>query len=79
MTERDAFPALARRYAQGAQFQPWTGKGKWFALSFIEQAERDFRKTITDGSPQEQEDAALNLAAMCLRFAAGGHMAKEKQ
>ena len=78
MTEREAFPALARRYSIDAQRQPWTAKGKWFALAFIEQAERDFRKAITDGSPRDQEDAALDLAAKCLRFAAGEHLPKKE-
>ena len=76
MTENEAFPALAQRYSQDEKSRPWTGKGKWFALSFIEQAERDFRKAITNGSPRDQEDAALGLAAMCLRFAAGRHLPK---
>ena len=77
MTEREAFPSLARRYSLDMLSNPWAGKGKWFALAFIEQAERNFRKTVSCGSQREQEDAALDLAAKCLRFAAGEHM-KEK-
>ncbi len=79
MTEREAFPALARRYSLDMRAQPWTGKGRWFALAFIEQAERDFRKAVSEGSRPEQEAAALDLAAKCLRFAAGEHLTKEEQ